>query len=129
MAHGHEAPADLPSLRECDGYFINQQQAEIMGSVYDPDGTNANDPTCFAGVAADADLEGLPPHVISVNELDPMRDEGLEYFRRLVRAGVPAIGRMVLGTCHAGDLIFAGAMPDVFDASIRDLSGFAKSLG
>ncbi len=125
----HEAPDELPSLRECDGYFISLQQAELLGSIYDPENHNSNDPTCFAGVATDEDLNGLPPHVISVNELDPMRDEGLDYYRRLVRAGVPAVGRLVAGTCHGGDLIFAGAMPDVFAASIRDLSGFAKSLG
>jgi acetyl esterase/lipase len=80
-------------------------------------------------VATDDDLKGLPPHVISVNELDPMRDEGLAYYRRLVRAGVPAVGRLVAGTCHGGDLLFPGAMPDVFAASVRDLSGFAKGLG
>lgn len=58
----HEVPDDLPSLRECDGYFINLQQAEMMASVYDPDGVHSGDPTCFAGKATDADLEGLPPH-------------------------------------------------------------------
>jgi hypothetical protein len=42
---------------------------------------------------------------------------------------VSAVGRLVAGTCHGGDMIFAGAMPDVFAASMRDLSGFAKSLG
>ena len=34
------------------------------------------------------DLAGLPPHVISVNQLDPLRDEGLVYFRKLLDAGV-----------------------------------------
>jgi acetyl esterase/lipase len=125
----HDAPDELPSLRECDGYFISLQQLELLGSIYDPENQNSNDPTCFAGVATDEDLKGLPPHVISVNEVDPLRDEGLDYYRRLVRAGVPTVGRLVAGTCHGGDLIFAGAMPDVFTASIRDLSGFAKSLG
>src|SRR5271168_749809 len=125
----HEVADELPSLRECDGYFINLQQAELLGSIYNPDGAHSNDPTCFAGVATDDDLSGLPPHVISVNELDPMRDEGLDYYRRLVRAGVPAVGRVVAGTCHGGDMLFAGAMPDVFAASVRDLSGFAKGLG
>jgi hypothetical protein len=36
---------------------------------------------------------------------------------------------MVLGTCHGGDLLLPGAMPEVFAASMRDVSGFAKSLG
>jgi acetyl esterase len=125
----HDAPEELPSLRECDGYFISLQQLELLGSLYDPVNRNSDDPTCFAGVATDEELNGLPPHVISVNEVDPLRDEGLDYYRRLVRAGVPTVGRLVAGTCHAGDLIFAGAMPEVFAASVRDLSGFAKSLG
>ena len=73
-------------------------------------------------------LSGMPPHVISVNELDPLRDEGLDYYRRLVRAGVAAIGRVVAGTCHGGDMLLGGAMPDVFAASLRDVSGFARSL-
>lgn len=125
----HEPPDELISLRECDGYFINLQQAEILGSIYDPGKSHWQDPTCFAGVATNEDMTGLPPHVISVNELDPMRDEGLDYYRRLLRAGVSAVGRIVAGTCHGGDLLFAGAMPEVFAASMRDVSGFAKSLG
>ena len=105
---------DLPSLTENDGYFISTEQLAILASLYDPDGTHADDATCWASAATDGDLEGLPPHVISVNELDPLRDEGLRYYRRLTRAGVPAVGRMVAGTCHGGDLLLAASMPEVF---------------
>jgi acetyl esterase len=35
-----------------------------------------------------ADLSGLPPTYLTVNELDCLRDEGLEYARRLLVAGV-----------------------------------------
>jgi acetyl esterase len=101
----------------------------LMGSLYDPDNSHSQDATCWAGVVIDEDLAGLPPHVISVNELDPMRDEGLQYYRRLMHAGVPAVGRVVAGTCHGGDLLLAAVMPDVFASSMRDVSGFAKSLG
>jgi acetyl esterase/lipase len=124
-----ELPDDLPSLRECDGYFIGGRQGALMGKLYDPTGEYARDATAFAGMATDEELAGLPPHVISVNELDPLRDEGLLYFRRLTRAGVPTVGRMVAGTCHGGDLLLPGAMPEVYAASMRDVSGFAKSLG
>jgi acetyl esterase len=120
---------DLPSLRECDGYFIDCQGLQVIGSIYDPTNSHVHDATCWAGMATDEELSGLPPHVISVNELDPLRDEGLEYYRRLVRAGVPAVGRIVAGTCHGGDLLLACAMPEVFEASMRDVSGFAKSVG
>ena len=74
------------------------------------------------------DLEGLPPHVISVNELDPLRDEGLAYFRKLLEAGVSAVGRTVNGTCHALDCLFVAAMPDVYRPTIRDIKSFADSL-
>jgi len=120
---------DLPSLKENDGYFVSCEQLALLASLYDPDGAHAQDAQCWAAVATDAQLNGLPPHVISVNERDPLRDEGLQYYRRLLRAGVPAVGRVVAGTCHGGDLLFGGAMPDVFAASIRDVSGFAYSRG
>ena len=123
-----DRPDDLMSLRECDGYFIGCEDLALMGSIYDPTQEHAHDATAFAGMASDHELTGLPPHVISVNELDPLRDEGLAYYRRLVRAGVPTAGRMVAGTCHGGDLLVAGAMPEVFESTMRDVSGFAKSL-
>ncbi len=120
---------DLPSLTENDEYFVTCQQLALLGSLYDPTNSHADDATCWAAVATDDELAGMPPHVISVNELDPLRDEGLQYYRRLLQAGVPTVGRMVAGTCHGGDLLLPHVMPEVFDASIRDVSGFAKSLG
>ena len=94
-----------------------------------PDGANAAQPRSPGRYHAQpVDLEGLPPHVISVNQLDPLRDEGLAYFRKLLDAGVSAVGRTVNGTCHAGDCLFRGAMPDVYRATIRDIKGFADSL-
>jgi acetyl esterase/lipase len=123
-----EVCQDLPSLTENDEYFISCKQLALLGSLYDPTNAHSDDPTCWAATATDEDLAGLPPHVISVNELDPLRDEGLQYYRRLLHAGVPTVGRLVAGTCHGGDLLLGHAMPEVFDASIRDVSGFAKSL-
>ncbi len=42
----------------------------------------------YAAPARMADLAGLPPTYITVNELDCLRDEGLEYACRLLAAGV-----------------------------------------
>jgi hypothetical protein len=50
------------------------------------------------------------------------------YFRKLLRAEVPAVSRTVNGTCHAGDCLFVGAMPDVVAATIRDIESFADSV-
>ena len=71
---------------------------------------------------------GLPPHVISVNELDPLRDEGLAYYRKLAAAGNSVQARTVNGTCHAGDVIFRGAMPEVYAATAAALRDFAYSV-
>jgi acetyl esterase/lipase len=99
-----------------------------LARAYDPDGENATNPLAWPYHASAAELRGLPPHVISVNELDPLRDEGLAYYRKLLEAGVSTVSRTANGTCHAGDCIFRGALPEVFQATIRDISGFAHSL-
>ena len=119
---------DLPSLYENDGYFLSCPQMAAMARVYDPAGENVTNPLAWPLHASTDDLTGLPPHVISVNQLDPLRDEGLAYFRKLLDAGVRATSRTVNGTCHAGDCIFAEAMPDVYFSTIRDIKGFADSL-
>ncbi len=121
-------PPDLPSLRENDDYFIGCSLMAVLARAYDPEGAHARDPECWPYAATIDDLRGLPPHVISVNELDPLRDEGLTYYRRLAAAGVPVTARTVNGTCHGGDLIFAVALPETHAASVRDLKGFADSL-
>jgi len=118
----------LPSLYENDGYFLDCDMMGALAKVYDPSGEHAANPLAWPLFATNADLQGLPPHVISVNQLDPLRDEGLAYFRKLLDAGVRAASRTVNGTCHAGDEIFRGAMPDVYLTTIRDIKGFADSL-
>jgi acetyl esterase/lipase len=121
-------PAELASLVENDGYFINVSQLSALAKAYDPDEQHAMDPLAWPLNATADDLTGLPPHVISVNQLDPLRDEGLAYYRKLVGAGVSTVCRTVNGTCHGGDLMFRDAMPDVFAATMRDVHGFCASL-
>jgi acetyl esterase/lipase len=124
-----QRPRELTSLYENDEYFIGCALMEVLVRVYDPTGANATNALAWPYHAKRVDLEGLPPHVISVNQLDPLRDEGLIYFRKLLDAGVSAVSRTVNGTCHAGDCIFRGALPDAYLATIRDIKGFADSLG
>jgi len=122
-------PPELASLHENDGYFLECRMMGALAKVYDPAGQHATDPLAWPYHATVADLGNLPPHVISVNQLDPLRDEGLAYAHRLIQAGVSTVSRTVNGTCHAGDLIFSGVLPDVHAATIRDIAGFCRSLG
>ncbi len=121
-------PGELTSLTENDEYFLGCRMMGAMAAVYDPSGEHAADPLAWPYHASGDDLAGLPPHVISVNQLDPLRDEGLAYHHKLLESGVSSVSRTVNGTCHAGDLLFASIMPDVFAASVRDLVGFAKAV-
>ncbi|MDT5138483.1 MAG: acetyl esterase, partial [Mycobacterium sp.] len=77
---------------------------------------------------ADDELAGLPPHLISVNELDPVRDEGVAYYQKLKRAGVAASLRTVAGACHAADMIFPAHMPDTYRAAVTRICDFVASL-
>jgi len=119
---------DLPSLDENNDYLINCSLMGVFASVYDPENKNATNPLCWPYWTTREDLQGLPPHVISVNELDPLRDEGLKYYQKLLAAGVSGYSRTVTGTCHAGDVLFRKAIPDVYAATLRDIKGFADSL-
>jgi acetyl esterase len=63
-----------------------------------------------------------------MNELDPLRDEGMVFYRKLAKAGVRVEAKVSLGVTHGSALVFRGVLPEVHEAAIRDVAGFAKSL-
>ena len=50
---------------------------KLKQTLYDPHRRHARDPCAWPYPRKRQTWGGLPPHVISVNELDPLRDEGL----------------------------------------------------
>jgi acetyl esterase len=119
---------ELVSLVENDGYLIDCKSMPVLATAYDPERKHGANPLAWPYRAIVEELRGLPPHVISVNELDPLRDEGLVYHRRLRAAGVRGYSRTVNGTIHAADVLFPKVIREVSDATIRDIKGFADSL-
>lgn len=53
--------------------------------------------------ALTADVTGLVPACITCAELDPLRDEAVEYARRLLAAGTSTELHVFPGTCHGFD--------------------------
>lgn len=127
-ANPDDRPADLPSLVDNDGYVVMVQMLGALATAYTPDPADQRDPLAWPGFATRDDLVGLPPHVISVNEADPLRSEGERQHARLVDAGVDARLRLVAGTVHATENNYFAVVPDIARATLADIARFARSL-
>ena len=86
---------------------------------------DSGNPLAWPAFATEDDVSGLPPVVISVNECDPLRDEGIEFYHLLIRAGVAARCRQVMGTIH-GTEIFAIACPDISRETAASIAQFCR---
>jgi len=79
----------------------------------------------WPGFATVQDVKGLPPTIINVNECDPLRDEGVAIYRKLLEAGVSSRCRQVMGTIHATE-IFPICCPDISRDTARNVADFAR---
>ena len=93
---------ELPSSIENNGLILDLH-SNFGALGYGMDAFDAQDPLAWPLFATEEDVQGFPPAVISVNECDPLRDEGVEFYRLLLRAGQTARCRQVMGTTHGGD--------------------------
>ena len=120
-----EWPQDrLPSSTQNEGILLSlHSNRGRMG--YGIEAFEAGDPLAWPLFATVDDVAGLPPVVVGVNECDPLRDEGIEFYRLLLEAGVAARCRQQMGTMH-GTEIFTIACPDISRDTARDLAAFAR---
>jgi acetyl esterase/lipase len=116
--------ARFPSSVENNGILLDLHNNQ-GAMAYGIDAFNARNPLAWPGFAKEDDVKGLVPTIITVNECDPLRDEGIEFYRLLLRAGVPARCRTINGTIH-GTEIFAIACPDVSRDSAQAIAAFAR---
>ena len=120
-----EWPQDrLPSSIQNNGIVINVYgNRGRMG--YGIDAFEARDPLAWPLFATEDDVAGLPPTVISVNECDPLRDEGIEFYRLLIRAGVAARCHQNMGAVHGTELL-AVACPDISLETAASIARFCR---
>ncbi|HLM18105.1 MAG TPA: alpha/beta hydrolase [Acidimicrobiia bacterium] len=114
----------FPSSTENNGIFLDLH-SNRGAMAYGMEAFEARDPLAWPSFADERDVAGLVPTVISVNECDPLRDEGIEFYRLLLRAGVPARCRQVMGTIH-GTEVFAIACPDISRETAASIAQFCR---
>jgi acetyl esterase/lipase len=114
----------FPSSIENNGILLDlHNNRGAMG--YGIEAFERGDPLAWPSFATEDDVTGLVPTVISVNECDPLRDEGIEFYRLLLRAGVRARCRQVMGTIH-GTEIFLSACPDISRETAVSIAHFCR---
>jgi acetyl esterase/lipase len=114
----------FPSSIENNGILLDLH--DNRGALaYGIEAFEKQDPLAWPSFAREDDVAGLVPTVISVNECDPLRDEGIEFYRLLLRAGVPARCRQVMGTVH-GTEIFALACPEISRDTAAHIAHFCR---
>ena len=113
-----------PSSTENNGILLdlhNNQGAMAYGIAE----LEKKNPLAWPGLANVEDVKGLPPVVISVNECDPLRDEGINFYRLLLEAGVPAQCRQLMGTAHGSDTMPI-LCPEISRETARSIADFCR---
>jgi len=113
-----------PSSTENNGILLELHNNR-GAMAYGIEALERGDPLAWPGFATEQDVAGFPPTVISVNECDPLRDEGVGFYRLLLRAGVAARCRQLMGTVH-GTEIFSISCPDISRSTAADMADFAR---
>ncbi|MBJ6760282.1 alpha/beta hydrolase [Myxococcaceae bacterium JPH2] len=121
---GRWPSAETPSSTENNGILLELHNNR-GAMAYGIEAFEQRDPLAWPAFASEADVKGLPPTTLYVNECDPLRDEGVRFYRLLARSGVTARCKESIGTVHGAEL-FAAVCPDVSRDVARDLAAFAR---
>ncbi len=117
---------------EADGGSVTANRGILLDLLVDNgalaygiEALHAKDPLAWPGFASVDDVKGLPKVKIGVNECDPLMDEGVAFYRKLLDAGVPAQCNVAMGTIHGTETFLV--CPDISASTARDIAAFAKS--
>jgi acetyl esterase len=96
-----DANFDTASYQEfANGPWLTKLAMLWFWDAYAPKASDRKTITASPLQATTAQLAGLPPALIIVDENDVLRDEGEAYVRKLIAAGVEVTALRALATCH-----------------------------
>ena len=109
----------LPSLIENEGYFLGPSVMTLMAAVYDPTGEHATEPAGMALLRQRSTTwracrrTSSPP-----TNSTPCATRAWRTCGRCSGPGSTATGHTYSGVGHAGELIAAAAVPELFDRAL-----------
>ena len=124
---GHWPLPENPSSEENEGILLSlhtEQEFSQGALIYGIEAYKNKDPLAWPSFATADDVKGLPKTYIIVNECDPLRDEGVNFYRLLREADVDAQCRQVMGSVH-GTEIFLGCI-EISDETAMSIANFCK---
>jgi acetyl esterase len=90
-------------------------------------GPERSDVSPYAAPGRADDLSGLPPTYLMTAELDPLRDEGIEFATRLLAAGVSVDLHQFAGAFHGFDLFPTAISQRALDEQVAWLASITRS--
>ena len=106
-----DAAMDTASYDEfAEGYYLTRKAMEWFWDAYTTDPAERAEITASPNQASMEQLEGLPPTLLLVDEVDPLRDEGEAYAAKLRAAGVLVTTVRYDGVVH--DFMLLNAMSE-----------------
>ena len=92
----------------------------------DEDLHETKNPLAFPSYATSDDIIGLPKSKFVVNEFDPLRDEGIDFYNRCKNNGLDTSLEILKGTIHGTGSYFVNLCPDITIDQALKISNFAK---
>jgi acetyl esterase/lipase len=122
-----DAAMDTASYDEfAEGFYLTRKSMEWFWDAYTTDPEQRAEITASPNRATREQLQGLPPTLLMVDEVDPLRDEGEAYAAKLRDAGVEVTTVRYDGVVH--DFMLLDAMRDAHAtrAAIAQATAFLR---